>query len=210
MNYELPKLPFDVKALEPHIDGQTLEIHHGKHHNKYVSKLNDALEGHEKFATEDIAELMPKISHLPDEIRTAVQHNGGQHYNHSLYWQCMRPPGKNAEPTGQLAEAIASAFGDFATFQNQFSNAAATCFGSGWAWLYVDDNNKLAVCATSNEVNPLMSGIAAQTGRPLLVVDVWEHAYYLKYQNRRPDYLQAWWNVVDWDKVAQRFEQAGS
>lgn len=206
MPYELPELPYDFKALEPHIDEQTLRVHHGKHHSGYVTKLNKALEGHEQHAAPDIADLMPVITGLPDSIRTAVQRNGGQHYNHSLYWQCMHPAGEGScEPAGALADAIARTFGDFTKFKELFTDTAAKCFGSGWAWLYVGIDKKLAVCSSANEINPLMRGITDSPGQPLLVVDVWEHAYYLKYQNRRPEYLSAWWNVVDWEKVGQRY-----
>lgn len=211
MAYSLPDLPYDFAALEPHIDEQTLRIHHGKHHNKYVTKLNAALEGNEKYATQNIEDLMPTLAKLPDDIRTAVQRNGGQHCNHSFYWQCMRPAGQgNAEPTGPLAKAIDDTFGGFAKFKEKFTGTAGGCFGSGWGWLYLDQKKELAVTAMSNEYNPLMEGLVSETGTPLLVVDVWEHAYYLKYQNRRPEYLEAFWNVVDWDQVSQRYDQAMS
>jgi len=209
MSYELPTLPYGYDALAPYIDEQTLRIHHDKHHGGYVTKLNQALKGHDQYATGDIADLMPKIAGLPAAIRTAVQRNGGQHYNHNLYWECMRPAGKSkSEPSGALADAIKSAFGDFGGFQAQLTEAATTCFGSGWAWLYVDAAKKLGICSCSNEINPLMKGIAECSGQPLLVVDVWEHAYYLKYQNRRAEYVEAWWKLVDWEKAGQRFSKA--
>ncbi len=207
--YTLPDLPYDFGALEPHIDEQTVRIHHGKHHSTYVTKLNDALKGHEDLVTQDIADLMPKIAALPADIRTAVRNNGAQHYNHSLYWECMGPAAQaGGEPVGELALAIRATFGDFAKLKEHMTKAAVGCFGSGWAWLYVDKDGKLAICATSNEANPLMKGIVENVGKPILVVDVWEHAYYLKYQNRRPDYLDAWWNLVDWKVAAERFAKA--
>ena len=211
MAYTLPDLPYDFNALEPYIDEQTVRIHHGKHHNTYVTKLNDALKGHEDLATKDIADLMPKIASLPADIRTAVRNNGAQHYNHSLYWQCMAPASQaGGEPVGELALAIRSTFGDFAKFKEQLTKAAVNCFGSGWAWLYVNKEGKLAVCVTSNEANPLMVGLVENVGKPILVVDVWEHAYYLKYQNRRAEFVKAFWNVVNWKDVTYRFSKAKS
>ncbi|HSW44112.1 MAG TPA: superoxide dismutase [Phycisphaerae bacterium] len=209
MAYSLPDLPYDFNALEPYLDEQTVRIHHGKHHNTYITKLNDALKGHEELATDDIADLMPKIASLPPEIRGAARNNGAQHYNHSLYWQCMGPADRaGGEPVGELALAIQSTFGDFAKFKEQMAKAAVGQFGSGWAWLYLDQNGKPAVCATSNEANPLMAGLVEHVGRPILVVDVWEHAYYLRYQNRRPDYVDAWWNLVNWKAAEERYKKA--
>jgi Fe-Mn family superoxide dismutase len=197
MAFELPKLPYDYKALEPHIDAQTMEIHHSKHHNAYVTNLNKALEGGD-FANKSLEELMAMISKLP----AAVRNNGGGHYNHSMFWQVMKPNG-GGKPTGAVAQGIDQAFGNFDTFKEKFNAAAATRFGSGWAWLIVKPDGKLDVCSTPNQDNPLMD-IAEVKGTPILGLDVWEHAYYLKYQNRRPDYCGAWWNVVNWDEVNKR------
>ena len=209
MAYALPDLPYDFNALEPCIDEQTVRIHHGKHHNTYVTKLNDALKGHEELVTADLADLMPKIATLPAEIRTAVRNNGAQHYNHSLYWESMAAASQaGGEPVGQLAEALKSTFGDYAKFKDQLTKLAVGCFGSGWAWRYVTREGKLAVCATSNEANPLMVGLVEQVGTPILVCDVWEHAYYLRYQNRRPDYVEAWWKLVNWKAAEERFLKA--
>lgn len=197
MAFELPKLPYDYAALEPHIDARTMEIHHSKHHQAYVTNLNNAIAGTdaEKLSIEEICK---NISKYP----AAVRNNGGGHYNHSLFWQIMKKNDGGA-PSGELAEAINSAFGSFDAFKTQFATAGATRFGSGWAWLIVQ-NGKLAVTSTPNQDNPLMD-IAEQKGTPILGMDVWEHAYYLNYQNRRPDYITAFWNVVNWDEVAKRF-----
>jgi superoxide dismutase, Fe-Mn family len=197
MAFELPKLPYDYKALEPHIDAQTMEIHHSKHHNAYVTNLNKALEGGD-FANKSLEELMAMISKLP----AAVRNNGGGHYNHSMFWQVMKPNG-GGKPTGAVAAGIDQAFGNFDAFKEKFNAAAATRFGSGWAWLIVKSDGKLDVCSTPNQDNPLMD-LAEVKGTPILGLDVWEHAYYLKYQNRRPDYCGAWWNVVNWDEVNKR------
>jgi Fe-Mn family superoxide dismutase len=201
MAHELPKLPYAFDALEPHIDARTMEIHHGKHHAGYVAKLNAALEKYPKLQSTSVEELIAGIGTVPEDIRVAVRNNGGGHANHSLFWQVMSGKG-GGEPKGALASAITAAFGDFATFKQQFSDAAASRFGSGWAWLAVD-GKKLVVTSTPNQDSPLMEGKT-----PILGLDVWEHAYYLKYQNRRPDYVSAWWNVVDWDAVAQRLAAA--
>lgn len=200
MAFELPKLSYAFNALEPHIDAKTMEIHHGKHHNAYVTNLNKAIEGkpEEKLSIEEICK---NISKYP----AAVRNNGGGHFNHSLFWSVMKPNG-GGEPTGALADAIKATFGTFADFKTLFSNAAATRFGSGWAWLCVN-NGKLEVCSTPNQDNPLMD-VAECKGTPILGLDVWEHAYYLNYQNRRPDYVSAWWNVVNWEEVAKRFAAA--
>jgi Fe-Mn family superoxide dismutase len=200
MAFELPKLPYDFKALEPHIDAQTMEIHHGKHHNAYVTNLNKALEGSD-WSNKSLEELMGMISKLP----VAVRNNGGGHYNHSLFWQVMAP-GKGGKPTGELAQAIDTAFGSFDKFKELFGQAAATRFGSGWAWLTAK-GGKLEVSSTPNQDNPLMD-VADVKGTPILGLDVWEHAYYLKYQNKRPDYVGAWWNVVNWDEVSKRLKSA--
>ena len=203
MPYELPPLPYDYNALEPYIDEQTMRIHHDKHHAGYVSKLNAALESHPELADWTLEQLLGQLSQVPEDIRTAVRNNGGGHANHTLFWSIMGPNG-GGEPGGDLGEAIAGKFGDFSSFKEQLSNAAATRFGSGWGWLAVDSNGELTVESTSNQDNPLMEGRT-----PILGIDVWEHAYYLKYQNRRPDYIAAWWNVVNWDEVAKRLDQAG-
>ena len=206
MAHTLPDLPYAHDALEPHIDKQTMEIHHGKHHNTYVTNLNNALAGTD---LEDVPvdKLIADLSKVPDDKRTAVRNNGGGHSNHSLFWKLMKPGG-GGEPTGELADAIKAAFGDFNAFKEKFAQAATTRFGSGWAWLVVGANGKLAVTSTPNQDSPLMKGVADVTGTPILGLDVWEHAYYLKYQNRRPDYIAAWWNVVNWDEVAARYKAA--
>ncbi len=201
MAHELPKLPYAYDALEPHIDARTMEIHHTKHHQGYVTKLNDALAKHPDHAGKSVNDLIADLDSVPEGIRVAVRNNGGGHSNHSLFWQIMSPNG-GGKPAGVLAKAIDSTFGGFDKFQKQFSNAAATRFGSGWAWL-VALNGKLVVESTPNQDSPLMKAMT-----PILGLDVWEHAYYLKYQNRRPDYVTAWWNVVNWTEVAQRFEAA--
>lgn len=201
MAFELPALPYATDALEPHIDKLTMEIHHGKHHQAYVTNLNKALEGKPE-ATQSIEEIVKNISKFP----AAVRNNGGGHFNHSLFWEVLAP-NKGGEPTGELAEAINAAFGSFADFKTKFADAGATRFGSGWAWLIVTADGKLAVTSTPNQDNPLMD-IAEVKGTPILGMDVWEHAYYLKYQNKRPDYIAAFWNVVNWDAVAERFKKA--
>jgi Fe-Mn family superoxide dismutase len=198
MPHTLPPLPYAANALEPHIDAQTMEIHHGKHHNAYVTNLNAALEKAPELANKPLDELLKNLSSVPEAIRTAVRNNGGGHWNHSQFWKTMGPNGGGA-PTGKLADAIKSAFGDFEKFKEQFNAAGVGRFGSGWVWL-VNEGGKLAITSTPNQDNPLMDGKSA----PLLGNDVWEHAYYLKYQNRRPDYLKAWWNTVNWGEVAKR------
>ena len=197
MPYEVPPLPYDYAALEPHIDEATMRVHHDKHHQAYVDKVNAALEGTE-WADRPIAEVVTNLSQIPEDKRTAVRNNGGGHYNHSLFWEWLSPDG-GGEPDAALADAIGSAFGSFSDFQDQLKNAGVNQFGSGWAWL-VHDGSGLAVVSTPNQDNPITDGKT-----PLLGVDVWEHAYYLKYQNRRPDYLDAWWNVVNWAKVAEGY-----
>jgi len=201
--HTLPKLPYDPAALEPHIDAQTMQIHHGKHHQAYVNNLNAALDKHPELYGKTLEELLRGISGVPDDIRIAVHNNAGGHHNHSLFWTIMAPAGKNGggEPSGALADAIKRTFGDFARFKEQLSAAAIARFGSGWAWLAVEDGKgKLEVLSTANQDSPLMDGKI-----PLLGLDVWEHAYYLKYQNRRPDYVGAWWNVVNWGEVGRRY-----
>ena len=198
MAFTLPALPYANDALEPHIDARTMEIHHTKHHQAYVNNLNAAIEKAPELASKSLDDLMRGINSVPEAVRTAVRNNGGGHWNHSLFWQLMGP-GKGGEPTGKLADAIKSAFGDFNKFKEQFAAAGAGRFGSGWAWL-VNDGGKLSITSTPNQDNPLMEGKTA-----ILGLDVWEHAYYLKYQNRRPDYITAWWNVVNWDAVTERY-----
>ncbi len=202
MAHTLPDLPYAFDALEPHIDARTMEIHHGKHHNTYVTNLNNAIGGKPDLESKSIEELCQDLAGVPEDIRTAVRNNGGGHYNHSLFWNIMGPNG-GGSPTGDLAAAIDAAFGSFDAFKEAFAKAGATRFGSGWAWLVANDG-KLAVTSTPNQDNPLMDG----SGVPLLGCDVWEHAYYLNYQNRRPDYITAWWNTVNWDAVAERLKQA--
>jgi superoxide dismutase, Fe-Mn family len=197
MPYEVPPLPYGYDALEPHIDEQTMKLHHDKHHQAYVDKANTALEGTE-WADKDVEEVLKDLSSLPDDIRTAVRNNAGGHANHSFFWQIMGPDGGGA-PDGDLASAIDDAFGSFDSFKDELKAAGVNRFGSGWSWL-VHDGSGLAVLSTANQDSPVTDG---QT--PLLGVDVWEHAYYLKYQNRRPDYIDAWWNVVNWAEVANRF-----
>jgi len=197
MAHELAPLPYAFDALEPHIDAKTMEIHHGKHHAAYVNNLNAALEKHPELAGKSAEDLIKDLNAVPEAIRTAVRNNGGGHVNHTMFWQIMGPGGGGA-PTGKLADAIDSAFTSFDAFKDMMQKAGATRFGSGWAWL-VEANGKLAVESTANQDNPMMEG-----KRAIIGVDVWEHAYYLKYQNRRPDYLAAWWNTVNWDAVAKR------
>ena len=208
MTYSLPDLPYSFDALEPHIDAKTMEIHHDKHHAAYVSKLNAALEGHDEFSSMSIEELMANLDALPENIRGAVRNNGGGHCNHSIFWSTMSPNG-GGSPAGDLASAIDSAFGSLDDFKKKFADSAATRFGSGWAWLCVCDDG-LCVCSTPNQDNTLMKGVCGCdcVCIPILGIDVWEHAYYLNYQNRRPDYITAFWNVVDWSAVADRFEAA--
>ena len=196
--HELPALPYAHDALEPHIDAQTMEIHHGKHHAAYVANLNKTIEGHPDLEAKSVEDLLASMDAVPEQARGAVRNHGGGHANHSLFWSVMSPNG-GGEPGGDLAAAINGKFGDFETFKGQFNQAAATLFGSGWAWLVVGDDG-LEIHQRSNQDSPIMDGL-----RPVLGVDVWEHAYYLRYQNRRPDYLSAWWNVVDWSAVAARF-----
>jgi Fe-Mn family superoxide dismutase len=201
MAYTLPDLPYGYDALEPHIDARTMEIHHSKHHQGYVSKVNAALEAHPELASKSIEDLVSDLSAVPEAIRGAVRNNGGGHANHSLFWTVMGP-GKGGAPSGELSDAINSTFGNFDDFKGKFSDAAATRFGSGWAWLTVD-GGQLVVESTPNQDTPLSEGRT-----PILGLDVWEHAYYLHYQNRRPDYISAFWNVVNWDEVARRFAAA--
>jgi len=198
MAHEVPALPYDYSALEPHIDEQTMRIHHDKHHATYVTNLNAALEKHPALQNKSIEDLLKGINTVPDEIRTAVRNNGGGHANHTMFWEIMGPKG-GGQPSGAIAEAIKSAFGGFEAFKEQMNKAGTTRFGSGWAWL-VDAGGKLVVESSANQDSPIMEG-----KKPIIGIDVWEHAYYLKYQNKRPDYLAAWWNVINWDAVNKRF-----
>ncbi|MFP4357489.1 MAG: superoxide dismutase [Puniceicoccaceae bacterium] len=203
MAYTLPELPYAYDALEPHIDARTMEIHHTKHHNTYVTKLNGAIEGH-PLAEKPVDELIADLSAVPEEKRTAVRNNGGGHSNHSFFWEILSGTGGGG-PTGELAGAIDSELGGFDSFKKDFSDAAAGRFGSGWAWLVVKEDGSLAICSTPNQDSPLMKGVAECTGAPVIGLDVWEHAYYLHYQNRRPDYIEAFWNVVDWNKANENY-----
>jgi Fe-Mn family superoxide dismutase len=204
MAYQISDLPYDYSALEPHIDARTMEIHHTKHHQAYVTNLNKALEGHPSLQDQPVEKLISNLSQVPEEIRRAVRNHGGGHANHSLFWNIMKKDG-GGEPGGDLASTINEYFGSFSSFQEQFNQAAGTHFGSGWAWLAMESSGKLIVESTSNQDSPIMSGRI-----PIMGLDVWEHAYYLNYQNRRPDYISAWWNVVNWDAVASRFQEAQS
>ena len=199
MAFELPKLPYAYDALEPHIDKETMEIHHTKHHNTYVTKLNDAVKGTD-LESKSIENIVKNLNSVPDDIRTAVQNNGGGHYNHSLFWELLTP--NASEPSGEVVDTISSTFGSLDKFKEEFAAAAAGRFGSGWAWLVVD-NGELAIVSTPNQDNPISEGKL-----PILGLDVWEHAYYLNYQNRRPDYINAFWNVVNWDKVNELYQAA--
>ncbi|MET0960897.1 MAG: superoxide dismutase [Psychrobacillus psychrotolerans] len=201
MAYELPELPYAYDALEPHIDKETMNIHHTKHHNTYVTNVNNALADHSDLQGKSVEELIANLDAVPEAIRTAVRNNGGGHANHSLFWQILSPNG-GGNPTGELASAIDAKFGSFDAFKEEFAKAATTRFGSGWAWLSVA-NGELEVSSTANQDSPIMDGKT-----PLLGLDVWEHAYYLNYQNRRPDYIGSFWNVVNWDEVSKRFTAA--
>ena len=201
MTFQLPELPYAYDALEPHIDKETMNIHHTKHHNTYVTNLNKALEGQDELANKSVEEVIANLDAVPESVRTAVRNNGGGHANHSLFWQLLSPNG-GGEPTGELADAISSKFGSLDKFKEEFAAAAAGRFGSGWAWLVVN-NGELEVTSTPNQDSPIMEGKT-----PILGLDVWEHAYYLNYQNRRPDYISAFWNVVNWDEVTKRYQEA--
>jgi Fe-Mn family superoxide dismutase len=200
MAHQLPNLPYGFEALEPHIDAQTMQIHHGKHHATYVNNLNAALDKHAELHRKGLDSLLAEISQVPEDIRTAVRNHGGGHANHSLFWTIMTPKG-GGEPKGKLGDTIKTTFGDFGKFKEQFTQAATTRFGSGWAWLALA-KGKLEIYSTANQDNPLMDG-----KQPVMGLDVWEHAYYLKYQNRRPDYIAAWWNVVNWREIEKRYEE---
>lgn len=201
MAFELPQLPYAYDALEPHIDKETMNIHHTKHHNTYVTNLNNALEGNEELLSKSVEEIISNLGNVPEPVRMAVRNNGGGHANHSLFWQLISPNG-GGEPTGELAEAINNKFGSYNNFKEEFAKAATTRFGSGWAWLVVNEG-ELEVTSTPNQDSPLMEG-----KKPILGLDVWEHAYYLNYQNRRPDYINSFWNIVNWDEVSKLYSAA--
>lgn len=208
MPHTLPALTYPLDALEPHIDAKTMEIHHGKHHQAYITNLNNALAGRSDLEAKDILALIGELGDVPEEIRAAVRNNGGGHANHSFFWTVIGPAAGGV-PTGELAAAIERDFGSLDAFKEAFAKAGATRFGSGWAWLVSDASGKLSVCSTANQDSPLMGkAVAGCEGTPLLGLDVWEHAYYLHYQNRRPDYIQAFWNVVRWDEVARNYAAA--
>ena len=202
MAFEVPPLPYDYNAWEPYIDTQTMQVHHDKHHAAYVNNLNNAVNTTD-FASKHVDDILRNINDVPQNIRTAVQNNAGGHSNHSMFWAIMKPNG-GGEPTGALASAIQQTFGSFDQFKAAFNDAGVKRFGSGWTWLVLDQSGKLSVISTANQDSPLMTGLY-----PVMGNDVWEHAYYLKYQNRRPDYLAAWWNVVNWDEIARRYQQGG-
>jgi len=204
MAFEVPPLPYEYNALEPYIDTQTMQLHHDKHHAAYVNNLNNALQNQSQLASWTVEDLVQRINEVPESIRTAVRNNAGGHTNHSMFWQIMKPNG-GGEPTGELGSAIQQAFGSFDQFKAAFNDAGVKRFGSGWTWLVLDRSGKLQVISTANQDSPLMDGMF-----PVMGNDVWEHAYYLKYQNRRPDYLAAWWNVVNWDEIAHRYEHGHS
>ena len=206
MPHTLPELPYTPNALEPHIDARTMEIHHGKHHQTYIDKLNGALANHDNLLSLPVEDLIKDISSLPADIQGAVRNNGGGHANHSFFWKSLSPSG-GGSPTGSLLEAINDSFGDLDSLKSQFGQAALNRFGSGWAWLIKDAGGKLAVTSTPNQDSPLMEGVAESTGTPILGLDVWEHAYYLNYQNRRPDYVNAFWEIVDWNRAATVFSE---
>lgn len=203
MAYELPPLPYPANALDKAIDEQTMQIHHGKHHAAYVNNLNAALEKHPELASKSVEDLIRDLASVPEEIRTAVRNNGGGHANHSMFWKIMSPNG-GGKPTGAIKDVIESNFGSFEAFKEKFNSAGATRFGSGWAWLVRTRDGKFEVMSTANQDSPLMEG-----HYPIMGNDVWEHAYYLRYQNRRPDYLKSWWDVVNWDEINRRLKEAG-
>lgn len=207
MPHKLPDLPYPANALEPTIDEQTMLIHHGKHHQAYVNNLNAALEKYPDLQAKSVEDLIGDLNSVPADIRGAVRNNGGGHVNHSLFWRLMTKGG-GGQPSGALAQAMSSSFGTLDAFKEQFAKAGTTRFGSGWAWLIVTSDKKLAITSTPNQDNPIMKGVAEVAGSPILGLDVWEHAYYLKYQNRRPDYIAAWWNIVNWSYVGELYSQA--
>jgi len=203
MAFEVPPLPYAYEALEPHIDAETMHLHHDKHHQAYVTNLNMAVDKHPELAGKSAEDLLKKLSAVPEDIRAAVRNNGGGHVNHSMFWEIMGPGG-GGPPSGALADALTSAFGSFEAFKTQFNDAGVKRFGSGWAWLVKGTDGKLAIVSTANQDNPMSDG-----QYPIMGNDVWEHSYYLKYQNRRPEYLAAWWNTVNWTKISERFEASG-
>jgi len=207
MSHQLPALPYANDALEPSIDARTMEIHHDKHHAAYVANLNNALKDQPALESKSVEELISDLSAVPESIRTAVRNNGGGHWNHTFFWKIMGP-NAGGKPSGPLAAAIDAAFGSFEAFQEKLQAAGVGRFGSGWAWLSVKADKSLCICSTPNQDNPLMKGVVDCTGTPILGVDVWEHAYYLNYQNRRPDYLKAWWNTVNWPVVESLYAEA--
>ncbi len=209
MAYQLPKLDYDYNALEPHIDARTMEIHHTKHHQTYIDKVNEALASHPDLASKDVKDLISDLNAVPENIRTAVRNNGGGHFNHTFFWKILAP-GKGGTPSGALGEAINKEWGSFDKFKEAFAAAGAGRFGSGWAWLCVRDDKTICICSTANQDSPVMKGVVDCTGTPIIGLDVWEHAYYLNYQNRRPDYIKAFWNVVNWDQAAHNYEAAVS
>jgi Fe-Mn family superoxide dismutase len=204
MAFEVPPLPYDYNALEPYIDTQTMQLHHDKHHAAYVNNLNAALQSNSQLASLSIDDLVSRLNEVPDNIRAAVRNNGGGHANHSMFWQIMKPNG-GGQPSGNLASAIQQAFGSLDQLKTAFNDAGAKRFGSGWTWLVLDKSGNLQVTSTANQDSPLTDGLY-----PVMGNDVWEHAYYLKYQNRRPEYLSAWWNVVNWDEISRRYEKGRS
>ena len=204
MAYSLPALGYSTDSLEPHIDGRTMEIHHGKHHQTYVDKLNSALAEHSELSALGIENLIDDISALPDSVKSAVRNNGGGHANHSFFWKCISPNG-GGPPQGELLLSIEKTFGNLDSFKSEFTQAALTRFGSGWAWLVKQSDGSLAVTSTPNQDSPLMNGVAECNGTPIIGLDVWEHAYYLNYQNRRPDYVSGFWNIVDWERANSLF-----
>ncbi len=207
MAYELPKLDYDNSALEPHIDAKTMEIHHTKHHQTYIDKVNQALEGNADLAAKDVKTLISDLNSVPENIRTAVRNNGGGHFNHTFFWKIIAP-GKGGEAQGALGEAINKKWGNLDKFKEEFAAAGVGRFGSGWAWLCVRDDKSLCICSTPNQDSPVMKGVVECTGTPVIGLDVWEHAYYLNYQNRRPDYIKAFWNVVNWDQAETNYQAA--
>ena len=207
MAFQLPALPYAFDALEPHIDARTMEIHHGKHHAAYINNVNAAIAGKADLEAKSVEELIADLAAVPEDIRTAVRNNGGGHANHALFWTLLSPNG-GGNPVGKVAGAIDAAFGSLDEFKKKFAAAGATRFGSGWAWLCVKADGSLCVCSTPNQDSPLMKGVVECTGTPILGLDVWEHAYYLNYQNRRPDYIAAFWNVVNWKKVGELYQKA--
>lgn len=207
MAYELPKLDYDYSALEPHIDARTMEIHHTKHHQTYIDKVNQAIEGHSNLAAKDVKSLISDLDSVPENIRTVVRNNGGGHFNHEFFWKIIGP-NQGGEPAGKLGDAIKDKWGSLDKFKEEFAAAGVARFGSGWVWLCLRSDQSIGICSTPNQDSPLMKGVVDCNGSPILGLDVWEHAYYLNYQNRRPDYIKAFWNVVNWNQAARNYEAA--